>query len=365
MMTYAIEISGLAEAVANATPSKQHAALQAAMIRQVPEWEDLRLTASRGDTWRQARQVRRADGTLVAEDHEVWLAALLAMHDGNAVRTLRTMQQLNQREGLHLTQCSLVRLYLTAARGSDPDQQVQIEVLLEHEVLDRKLGTDSWRAPDDLHDLVQASEHGLGLADAEKVAVRPDTYRLRRVIDVARWLEEADAMEAQERAELRKRIYTVTSSSPDGPSETTMTFDELNPGWDRYPPSYRRLFDDWKRSSAGSTAALCDHWFLELSDYTDAKGKRTMMLIPQWTFAKPLAKVNARKGGDYEFYGALQKLDRRVGVPFAWYFYMLHGNRVESEAGERVIRAAEEGTIVLPERDYRVLKDWQDRPYSF
>lgn len=212
MMTYAIEISGLAEAVANATPSKQHAALQAAMIRQVPEWEDLRLTASRGDTWRQARQVRRADGTLVAEDHEVWLAALLAMHDGNAVRTLRTMQQLNQREGLHLTQCSLVRLYLTAARGSDPDQQVQIEVLLEHEVLDRKLGTDSWRAPDDLHDLVQASEHGLGLADAEKVAVRPDTYRLRRVIDVARWLEEADAMEAQERAELRKRIYTVTSS---------------------------------------------------------------------------------------------------------------------------------------------------------
>ncbi|MGH8156576.1 MAG: hypothetical protein ACREPQ_00520 [Rhodanobacter sp.] len=364
-MTYAIEIPGLAEVVAQAKPGKRHNALQDTLIQYVPEWGDLRYTASRGDTWLQKRQVRRADGTLVAEDHEVWLASQLAMHDGSAVRTLRTLQQLNQRDGLHLTLCHLTRLYLTAARGSDPDQQVQIEVLLEHEVLDRKLGTDAWRPPHDLHDLVYACEHGASLADAEKVSVRADAYRFRRATDIALWLSAAEGLEAQKRDELRQRVYTVTSSSQNGSSVTTATFDELNPGWDRYPPGYRRLFDDWKRSSAGRASTLCDHWFLELSDYTDAKGNRTMMLIPQWTFAKPLAKVHARKGSDYEFYGALQKLDRRVGVPFAWYFYMLHGNRVESEAGERVIRAAEAGTIVLPEHDYRVLKDWQEKPYSF
>ena len=43
---------------------------------------------------------------------------------------------------------------------------------------------------------------------------------------------------------------------------------------------------------------------------------------------------------------------------------MLHGNRVSSEAGERVLRDAEAGLIVLPERDYRVLKGWQTEPYA-
>lgn len=360
-MTHTIEISGLAEAVAKAKPGKQHAALQAALIQHVPEWEDLHLTASRADTWRGTRQVRLADRTLIAEDHCVWLATQLAIRGGDADRTLKRLRD----ESLYLTQCNLTRLYLTAARGSDPHQQVQIEVFLEHEVLDRKLGTDAWRVPRDLDSLVDACEQGASLDDAERVAVRADAYQLRRVIDVARWLEEADGLEVQRRDALRQRVYTVTTSSPEGKSVTTKTFDELNPGWDRYPPSYRRLFDDWQRSSAGSAASLCDHWFLDLTDYTDPKGERTMTLIPQWTFARPLAKVNARKGSDYEFYGALQKLDRRVGVPFAWYFYMLHGNRVEADAGERVIRAAEAGTIVLPEHDYRVLKDWQDRPYSF
>lgn len=44
---------------------------------------------------------------------------------------------------------------------------------------------------------------------------------------------------------------------------------------------------------------------------------------------------------------------------------MLHGNRVDGDAAERVIRAAEAGTIVMPECDYRALKDWQDSRYGF
>jgi hypothetical protein len=143
------------------------------------------------------------------------------------------------------------------------------------------------------------------------------------------------------------------------------THDELFPKWDRFPARHRRLFDDWRRSSAGQSAQLCDHWFLDLSDHTSQQGERSMTLVPQWTFRQQLAEVKARKGGAYELYGALQKLDRRVGVPFGWYFFMLHGNRVTSDVGERVIEAAEAGQIVLPERDYRVLKDWQAQAYGF
>ena len=52
-------------------------------------------------------------------------------------------------------------------------------------------------------------------------------------------------------------------------------------------------------------------------------------------------------------------------MPFAWYFYMLHGNRVDDACGKRVLAAAEAGKIVLPEHDYRVLKDWREHPYGF
>lgn len=41
------------------------------------------------------------------------------------------------------------------------------------------------------------------------------------------------------------------------------------------------------------------------------------------------------------------------------------GNRVDDAAGHRVIKAAEAGTIVLPEHDYRVLKGWEQNPYGF
>jgi len=61
----------------------------------------------------------------------------------------------------------------------------------------------------------------------------------------------------------------------------------------------------------------------------------------------------------------LEKLDRRVGVPFAWFFFMLHGDRVDQDVARRVIQAAEAGQIVLPEHDCRVLKAWEAYPYGF
>ena len=67
----------------------------------------------------------------------------------------------------------------------------------------------------------------------------------------------------------------------------------------------------------------------------------------------------------YELFGKLESIDSRLGVSFAWYFYMLHGNRVHAWAGRRILEAAEDGKIVLPEHDYRVLRNWYERPYGF
>lgn len=88
-------------------------------------------------------------------------------------------------------------------------------------------------------------------------------------------------------------------------------------------------------------------------------------MIPLWTTTLKLAEVESDKGSAYELFGKLEKLDRRVKVPFAWYFFLLHGDRVDDAAARRVIAAAEAGQIVLPEHDYRVLEAWEAHPYGF
>lgn len=218
-----------------------------------------------------------------------------------------------------------------------------------------------WREPRSLGDLLR--EDGPVLPGHQQRHVRTNAYRLRRIIDVQSWLKVADALEQVRREVFRERLYRVTRSEDPG-SVCVKTADELFPGWDRFAGKHRRFFEDWRRSSAGQ-ARLCDHWVFDMRDATDPSGKRTLSLIPLWTFDRPLAKVDAHKGSDYEFYGRLQKLERRVGVTFGWFFYAVHGNRVESDSVVRVIRAAEAGTILLPECDYQVLKDWEAEPYGF
>ncbi|WP_431513096.1 hypothetical protein [Variovorax sp. DAIF25] len=56
-----------------------------------------------------------------------------------------------------------------------------------------------------------------------------------------------------------------------------------------------------------------------------------------WTLREKLAEVRARAGDVYNFYVKLQALDRRVGVPFGWYFCMLDGDRVHAESGEHAL----------------------------
>ena len=134
-----------------------------------------------------------------------------------------------------------------------------------------------------------------------------------------------------------------------------------------HPVEFRaRFFDDWMRSSAGQGGRrVSEHWFFETSDWNDGRTPRSMSITPQWGFRGLIAKVEARGSTAYGVYDKLLKLDQRVGVPFGWFFYMLHGNRVTQEAANAVIKAAEEGKIFMQERDYRVLKDWEAVGYAF
>jgi hypothetical protein len=60
-------------------------------------------------------------------------------------------------------------------------------------------------------------------------------------------------------------------------------------------------------------------------------------MIPQWADADgglDLPEIKSSlEASPYGVIEYLDQFDQQVGYPFAWYFYMLHGNRVTSSAG--------------------------------
>ena len=371
---YDVHVPGLDEVVKAVRPPDsadgKHSALLAA-IRKLPSLEGARLVTERGDKWLSRRKVLTATGELVHSDYDEWLRAECVRGDGDVRATWRRLQSL----GHQLSECSLTDVYVACDRaGAREDDYVQLKVCMETEYIDRRLFDPQvgWGLPpDNVADLLGLAEQGPRLGPETRELYSPPIYRLRQTIDVARFVADAEALDAHTRATQAARVVTVSIDA--GPSRTMTAGELMNRHMGGSSESRqqrwkgRRLFDDWTLSSAGrSGARLSDHWAIDLTDWTNPhSGERVMGLIPLWAYMRPLAKVDRPGLSDYALYSKLETLDRRVKVPFAWYFYMLHGNRVQDWAGHRVIRAAEAGTIVLPEHDYRVLKAWEDQPYGF
>lgn len=371
-MNYDFEMPGLAEAVACAPVEPKHAALLDA-VRCHRCLNNARVGAWRSGSWLSRRKVVTAAGQLVHEDHDAWLKQQCALDGGDLSRTVRRLRALDYR----LTECEITTLYLIHDHGGRQQDFVQLIVRQEDEFIERRLfsvhDTSCRRSPKDLSDVVDEAEEGERCSGETKLRFRPTTYRLASAIDFAAFLQEAIAVEGARRVVQRQRVVMVADVVPGGGTLVArpMTVAELDPDGSRYGWAGQRLFDDWSFSSAGrSGARLCDHWVFQTSDYTSSArantpGERTMSFVPVWTFRARLAEVARVPASVHALYGRLEAIDRRTGVPFGWYFWMLHGNRVQATAGRTILEAAEAGKIVLPEHDYVTLKTWYERPYGF
>lgn len=367
MSEYLHEIPGLAEAVAgvaaDAAESRHQALLKA--LRAVPGLEAAVHATSRGNCYLAKRRVFSAEGALVHDDLEAWLSQEFVNDGARASVTHKRLLEAN----LRLAATEVTTLYLVVDRGGDQANFLQIEVELLTERLESRLMQEYGLPPRDLRELLQEAQ-GMELPPEEQQQTAPPRYRLRRVIDMARFLEVIDAAEEKDRARARAMRFTVTDSTPDArtkPPERVVTYAEMDPSFDKFPANGRRLFQDWAACSAGKSGQrLCRHWVMQISDYQEpGKSRRWVSLVPMWTYPKKLAEIDSRKGNVYALYDKLVSIDNRTGAPFAWFFYMLHGNRVHDGAGSRVIEAAEAGQIHLAECDYQVLRRWRDRGYGF
>lgn len=358
MKNYQLDITGLAEAVAKTEVTSTHAKL-IQVIRSVGGYGFARLATKRGDSWYARRKVIAANGSLVHEDHEAWLKLQMEADGGSARKTRDRLRA----GGYRLTKCELTTLYVVHDRQNENHADfVQLEVVVETERVDCELFSDyGWSGVVDLRDLLSECE---GSSLSEKSLFRPVTYSLQRGIDVGQFMDELEKNESRRNADVRSTRFKLTDMQTG--KQEVVTADQLDPGWDARRPRARRLFLDWARSSAGrSGARFCDNWVARIDDYTDPQGSRWMGLIPMWTLEKKLAEIDGTKGSNYELFAKLEKLDQRVKVPFAWYFFMLHGNRMKAVVARRITKAAEAGLIVIPEHDYQVLRDWAANEYGF
>lgn len=354
---YEVELPGLSEVVASCPHSPDHTQVLRA-LRLRPELHDAKLALSRtGSSWIKGK-VLGPQQQLIAEDHQSWLAAELAKDNGNAAQTRRRLKDL----GYLVTRCEIETLYfIHDSKEARQTRFLQLIIYVETEFVDRPLLCEyEYSPPEDLHDLLREENAFRG---EERRLYSSPRYSLRTVLDVAAFMQVASQVEAEKREKIRGRSYTLTDTST-GQQETKSHL-QLDPGFDKYPWKGQRMFDDWTLSSAGrSGARLCEHWVLDTSDHDDGLGQRYVSFVPMWTYLKPVAEIGWVPN-IHTLFGKLQSLDRRLKVPFGWYFYMLHGNKVKDGVGKRILAAAESGEIVLPEHDYRILKAWRERPYGF
>jgi hypothetical protein len=354
-----ITMTDLLETIIRSSPvTKNHDAL-IATIAEKTSLSEVSFITMRDHFVSMPHRILDQDGNFVSHNFKEWMRDKIEQHRGDHLAVWETHKD----DGYVMTERVPVMIYLVHDRGGDQTNFVQLKVYEEHEFTSRYLFNPApWGKPFNADEMLEGREAGDAV---ERREIGNGWYRFWSAIDMAEFVPEAEGLFDAERDRQGKRVLEM--SSPNSKTSLRTTFAELYPEHSKYPWKGTRLFHDWEASSAGQSGArICRHWVFDTYDYQpDPHSRRDMSYIPQWGCNRPLAKVDKPGKNIYELFAKLQKLDQRIGVPFSWYFYMLHGNRVEDWAGQRVIKAAEQGLLALPECDHRVLKRWEDQPYGF
>lgn len=259
------------------------------------------------------------DGDLhpVANDLRAWAEA----ESGGDVETLLDKYNGSQ---LFATKRAGSTLYFTASLGEYPQDFLQLEVEVMQEVLHRPL-FDPDVFPDNLEEFLDPLDY----PTLEPQPVGLPHYRFRRLHRMA------DVFAAQ------------------------------NPH-SRHVQNLWRFLQDWQNSSAGNQGEIfCEHWVMVLQAYQGSDKETHYNIKPMAAFSGKLEKfAGAGQLHGAELAKAIHGFDRRVGYPFAWFFFMLNRKDVPTDVAEAVLRDQMEAYDYLPVRDLKILREWEKRAYS-
>ena len=275
---------------------------------------------TRGGWYRLGRVVDHR-GNVVTEDIAKWAEAELAARDED----LHALVEDYAESGLRATRLVGMTHYLVASTGPLAEDFLQIEIEELQEVVSHELFTGD--CPANLEELIDPPRDEAGKACMQPLGV--PFYSLRRMTDVAVFLRR------------------IAAQKPE-------------------PQIVHRFFKAWQSASAGNATCFSNHWVLAVRESLD----RYRQSIFQ---ATPVAAVNglpprfdvAYGAQGLALYEALQRFDRQVGYPMAWFFHMLTTKTVSYAVANAVIDDVQAGFSYLPERDVGVVRDWLHRPYGF
>ena len=360
----------LSAVISVAPVTDDHSGLLAAIRDRYPE-TPFRLIAKRSEyTW--PAGIMDREGNRVTDNLVAWIDQQLAENNNDPKAVWRKHKD----SGLIKTEWGGPCLHLTAPFGSASDAFYQIEVVAGTEFTCKMMfDPGQWHIPEDRHDLIHGPSYEFCEEDRQHLS--PPKYRLDSLVNMRRFMRDLVEVEKASRladlSEMQKKTIHIHDIVIDAGTQESydIPFLDLCPDWlDRVPPA-ARLFRDWQESSPGKEGRhFCNHWFAQYNDYTNPKGERHLYFCPQWADADGgLNLPEIAPGYESSPYGvmeALSEFDRQAGYQFAWYFYMLHGNRVTGSAGTVIAQAIQDGLInPLPECDKKVLLRWLNDKYGF
>lgn len=374
-----VNLEEMTRIAARMEPEPEHGPLLGALKRRYPDSEfNLVCTSS---FHRDIGGLIGRNGETVSDDYKAWVTKEYRSAGGDAKAVYRKYNEAElailEEQGEHVV--------ITTPCGESPEAFLQMEFEATRRIAEVFL-LDSLE-PDCLEDLFHSSY----CLKVPRI-LSPWRYGVRKLTNVQTFLGGLMELEhARRRTTFPERtlepVRELIVEDRMAPVIRELPFLELYPGNDELPKE-ARFFQDWRESSAWlSGARLCAHWWLDLAD---AYGR--LSYIPRWAdsdcsfpsvslgsrwstpspgsitsppdFSLPRVENSAHRSV-YTLMATLEEFDQRAGYPMAWFFYMLHGNRVEQAVGDAVAKAVKDGRIGLPEHDARVLARWREKSYGF
>ena len=239
--------------------------------------------------------------------------------------------------------------------------QVEIDWVLD-EKKGYKILTNSWHGiPSNYHDLEFAMTNG----DVNSELIFSEgRYELRKIVDMQQFLLDESAQSQIDRKSDFGGSIRVIDVNAIGSSHRDIPLNEMTPSTSKVT----RFFEDWQASSAGANR-IYEFWgfYANTNEYRISEGERVeYYFTPTWTIKGDIPEVKV-EGADniYSLMDKLTKFDEFIGHSFAWFFFMLHGNRIRSEVASVVAENVKSDHISLPSNDEKVLLNWHYDFYDF
>ena len=273
-----------------------------------------------GDEWYRLGGVVDMDGKRIANDLVEWVERSYLECGQN----LQILIDYAVEQKLIATKQTGKTLYFVVQTGEQAEDFTLIEIDKTHEVSHRML-VDELHPPEDLEEFIDPLQPFC----IESFNFGHSRYTYRRKTDVRLFMQ---------------------------------VINERHPG--EHP--VQRFMDDWNRSSAGQKKRMSDEWIIRPYQHTGRFGEQIVNVeiinTHQYVLPQLESDFAGKKGSALS--NLLNRFDRQVGYPFAWFFYMLKGKQVATHCAEAVYRDIAGDFAYLGQRDEAVLRDWIASPYN-